>query len=453
MANVYNTVTHAQWDHTGFIFPEVEWSGSEYPGGEFKPADYLPLVRYEKKMENWMVIMPGKPIALDRLGRVVPAGMKVAFDVASGSTALTYTANDYTESVIDLTTGVAYATNGTTNYTQNQLTLALRARGLIRATEVARDFVSTPIGYAPYAFLQWCGGDGFNPVNYRRHNYNMQHQTAVGCDKVLQVPLVPAEETTETMGDGTISGSAITFGTSQWHNATGLAATTRYSSLVSAGDNVVGYVFGKPPVATQVANHTEFTCTALSGKSEVSSIGAVSSTTYYVDYEAGVMFVYAAGGTAVPSPFVDGTTTITYYTYEDAATGSANLAMALGDLRPGDFVTFDSNGNWIRAHIDIGTAPNGTDGHYTSDPDYSAGTDANISAQLEATIEEAVFRTLGQVMAVVEYPRSGLERVKTQYTGLTAVERMPGTATQGMVDALNLAGGADRMVVINFLAR
>lgn len=453
MANAFNTITHKQWDRTGFIFPEVEFSGSERPAGEFKPADYLPVVRYEKRYENWMVIMPGKPVALDRAGNIVPAGMKVSFDVAGASTALTYGSDDYAQGVIDLATGVAVASTSVT-YTQTALTAAMKARGLIRATETARDYISTPIGYAPQAIMQWCGGDGWNPVNYNEHNYNMQHQVAVGCDHVLQVPLVPAQEATETMGDGSISSSAITFGTSQWHNSTGLAATTRYSSLVSAGDNVVAYVFNKPPVAKQVENHTTFTCTGLSGKTEVSSIADVSSADYYyVDYEAGVMFVYEAGGNAVPSGFTDGVTTITYYTYEDAAAGSANLTMALGDLRPGDWVTMDANGNYIRAHVDIGTAPQGTDGHYTTDPNYGAAADDAISGQIEATIEEAVFRTLGQVLWIVDHPRSGLDRVKTQYTALTATERMPGAATQGMTDALNLAGGANKMVVINFLAR
>lgn len=455
MANVYNTLTHKQWDHTGFIFPEVEAGDSHYGIGEFKPANWLHVVRYEKKMENWIVIMPGKAVAVSRDGDIVPAGLKVSWDVAAGSTALSYTSDDYDNGVVDLTTGVAYATNGTTNYTQTQLTAALKARGKIRATELAHHFISAPVGYAPYAMLQWCGGDGFNPVNYRQHNYNMQHAVNFGCDHVLQVPLVPATETTETMGDGSISSSAITFGTTQFVDSTGLAATTRYSSDVSAGDNVVAYVFAKYPVAKQVTNQTTFTCTGISGLSETTSIANVkaNSSTYYVDYDAGVMFLYEAGGNAVPSTFTDGVTTITYYNYEDAATGNANLAMALGDLYPGDFVTMDSNSNWIKAHIDIGTAPASTDGHYSSDPTYDGGDDAAISLQLEATIEEAVFRTLGQVVAVIDHPKSAVDRVKTQYTALTATERMPGTATQGMTDALNLAGGANKMVFINFLAR
>jgi hypothetical protein len=41
----------------------------------------------------------------------------------------------------------------------------------------------------------------------------------------------------------------------------------------------------------------------------------------------------------------------------------------------------------------------------------------------------------------------------TQYTNLTAYEKMPGTATGGMTDAQNLSGAADQTAIINFLSR
>jgi hypothetical protein len=41
----------------------------------------------------------------------------------------------------------------------------------------------------------------------------------------------------------------------------------------------------------------------------------------------------------------------------------------------------------------------------------------------------------------------------TQYHTLTAVEKMPGTATAGLSDAQNLAGAANKTVIINFLSR
>jgi hypothetical protein len=457
MTRLYDA-THKQWNHTGHITPEVEISESQYPFAELKPAAWLPVQRYDTKTEDWAVLAAGKVVAVDREGRGVPAGLKFAFEAAAGTNVLTYTANDYETGTTDLTTGVAYATNGTTNYTQTQVTTALRNRGLILAAETARDFISWPVGYAPYTYWQWCGGDGWDPSEYRRHNYNTQHQTAIGTDKVLQIPLVPAQQAAETMGDGTISGAAITFGTSQWHNATGLHATTRYASLVAAADNVVGYVFGRTPVA-KITTNTPITDSGstLASWSEVGSIAdvmALGSGYFYIDYDAGVMFVYESGGNAVPAGFTDGVSTITYYQYETAAAGSTSYAQVIGDVKVGDFLTFDDNSNYVKFTSDILAAFGGAGGDaFSADPDYDTAADADISAQLEAAITQARLGVIGQVIAVLAYPRSGLEKVMTQYQNLTATEKMPGTATAGMTDALNLSGGANRVAIINFCQR
>jgi hypothetical protein len=455
MTRLY-TASPKQWNHTGYVVPEVEHSESERPNAERRPADWLPVVRYDTKVEEYTVVAAGKVIAIDKEGNLVPAGLKLSFEAAGGSTILTYVAADVTEGTIDLTTGVSVTAPAT--YTQTQVTTALRARGLILAAEFARDFISEPIGYAPYSYWQWCGGDGFNPALYRNHNHNLQHQTAFACDKVLEIPLVPAEQTAETMGDGSISGSAITFGTTQWHSATGLNATTRYASLVSVGDNVVGYAFGRLPVAKITANTpiTDSNST-LASKTEVTSIAAVAaggSGYFYIDYEGGVLFLYESGGNAVPTGFVDGVTTIAYYQYETAATGTGNISQVIGDVQVGDFVTFDSNSNYVRWNPVISTASGAATGvAYSVDPDYGAGVDATISTQLENFVLGAIGRRIGQVVAVWDWPRSGIEKVMTQYQTLTAFEQMPGTATSGMTDAQVQSGAANQTAIINFITR
>jgi hypothetical protein len=307
--------------------------------------------------------------------------------------------------------------------------------------------------------LQWAGGDGWNPTAFKQHNYNRQHQVAAACDYVLQIPILPDSESTETMGDGSIQDTALTFGTTQWVSSTGLSLTERYDDLVTAGDNVVGYVFGKYPVAKITAN-TPITDSAsnLASMTEVNSISDVvanGSGYFYIDYDAGVMFLYEESGDAVPSGWVDGATTITYYEYEDAATGAADITTALGNIRPGDFLTFDSNSNYVVMSADIGTAPDAPNGiAYTTDPEYDTeATNSTVSAQVEAAIEEVAFRTVGQVLAIWTWPRSALDRVRTQYSGLGTKEKMPGTATAGMTDSLNVSGASDRIAIINFMAR
>lgn len=457
MTRLYEA-SHKQWDHTGFVVPEVEHSESQYPAAELKPAAWLPVVRYDKKVEEYTVIAAGKVVSLDKQGHVVPAGLKLAFEAAGGATVLTYTANDYSEGTIDLTTGVSYATNGTTTYTQTQVTTALRARGLIGAAEFARDFISEPIGYAPYTYWQWCGGDGWNPALFRKHNHSLQHQVAAGTDKVLEIPVVPAAVSAETQGGGAgIADTAITFGTAAWKSSTGIAATTRYSSLVTAGDNVVAMVLNRLPVA-KITLNTPITDSGskLAAMTEVDSIAAVKaggSGYFYVDYDAGVLFLYEAGGNAIPTGFST-IATITYYSYETAATGSGSIAQVLGNVREGDFLTFDSNSNFVKFAPEISSASGGANGNaYSADPDYDSDADADISSQLEAFVVGATTRCIGQVLAVWEWPRSGIEKVMTQYQTLTNYERMPGTATGGLTDAQVQAGAANHTAIINFLSR
>jgi len=455
MTRLYEAV-HKQWDHTGYNVPEPEHSESQYPAAELKPADWLPVGRYDKKFEVYAVCAAGKVVAVDREGRAVPAGLKRTFEAAGGSTILTYVAADVTEGTIDLTTGVA-VTSATT-YDQTAVTAALRLLGLITASETARDFISWPIGYAPYTYFQWAGGDGWNPAQYRQHNHNLQHQVACGTDKILQVPMVPAVVTTETMGDGSIQSTALTFGTTQWIDSTGLGLTTRYSSLVSAGDDVVACVLATYPVAT-ITDETPIvdSGSALAAKTETTSIAAVAaggSGYFYIDYEAGVLFVYESGGDAVPAEFTDGATTITYYGYETSATGTDDIVQVIGDVKVGDFVTFDDLSNYVRWAPDIGTTFGGSSGDaFSADPDYDSSSDATISAQLEAFAVENQCGVVGQVIAIWTWPRSGLEKVMTQYRSLTRFEEMPGTATGGRSDALVQASGADKVAVINFLSR
>jgi hypothetical protein len=448
--------TPKQWDHTGYVVPEVEHSESQYPHAELKPASWLPVLRQDTKTEEYTVIAAGKVVAVDRTGRVVPAGLKLTFEAALGATVLTYAAADVTTGTVDLTTGSAVTS--TTSYTQTQLTTALRARGLIEATETARDFISEPVGYARYSYWQWCGGDGWDPSQFRRHNHNLQHQVAIGCDKVLEVPMVPSEEATETQGGGiAIANTAITFGTAGWKSSTGIAATTRYASLVSAGDNVVAMVLNKLPVA-KITTNTPITDSAstLASMTEVTSIAAViagGSSYFYVDYEVGVIFLYESGGNAIPTGFSTANT-ITYYTYEDAATGSANIVQVLGDVKIGDFVTYDDNSNFVKFQPQIISASGGANGDvYAADPDYDTAGDSAISAQLESYILGCTNRCIGQVLNVFEWPRGGLEKVMTQYRTLTAYERMPGTATDGLSDAHWQSGGANKTAIINFIKR
>lgn len=440
--------------------PGFERSDGSRPAGEFEVAEWLPVSSsyYDNGVEEYVVIPAGKVVSFDRQGKVVPAGLKLGFQVAGGSTALTYTAADVTAGTKNLTTGAAVS--AATSYTQTQLTTALRSRGLIRATETARDFIGWGVGYLTTQAFQFSGS--FDPTTRRRHNFQLQAGLTIGCDQLLAVPYISADVTSETMGDGAISSAAITFGTTQFVDSTGIGLTTRYSSLVSAGDNVVAYVFATYPVAKITAN-TPIVDSAsnLASMREVDSIAAViagGSGTFYIDYDAGVMFLWESGGNAVPTGWVDGTTTINYYSYESAeSTTSYPIVGLTGDIMPGDFVGYNSNSDFVKWSIDIGTAFGGASGAaYAADPEYDTETDNSvISAQVEAAVLSTAHLKVGQFLGFESWPKGGLDKVMTGMSGsgFLAQDKMPGTATAGLSDANVRTGSANILALINFNQR
>ena len=452
------TPNHKFYDHMGRITPNWEYSESVRPHFEAQVAQWLPVARYENELEAWFVVSSGKVVSVDRNGDLCLAGYRKRFYVGA-TTPITYTADDYDAGTIDLTTGVAYATDGSTSYSEAEVTAALRLRGLITASERAMDFVSKPIGFASYNYYQAAGSDVRNPATFTYNNFKPQELVAITCDYVGIVPLLPAVTTTETM-DGAIADTAIVFGTGGWFSSTSLAATTRYAATVTAGDDVVAYVFEKFPVAAITAE-TPFTPSVTGGlvaqKGSIEAIGAAGD--YYLDADAGVLFLYEADGNAIPSPW-SVAATMTYYQYEDAvATGNSRVSSyfcATGNLNLGDFLTYNEDSNLIKATLDIGTAEGYTaaGAAYSADPDYGDGTDADISLQLEQAVMNYQNGIVGQVLNVITNPRDYLDRVRTAYEGQTAANmRTPGSATGGRSDQLTYTNSADKLLIVNLIHR
>lgn len=257
--------------------------------------------------------------------------------------------------------------------------------------------VSKPLGVSPYAALKWAGGDGSNPTQYNLHNYNRQHQIAILCDYVMTMPLVPAETTGET---------------------------PTFSSPVS---NLSTATLANTPVAKNtVRTPTEWSGTDadLFVNEQDSAAEVTESGDWHVDLETGEVTVYKGTGGA-PSVDVD------YFHYASAPATVSAFAHAVGNLSCGDFVKTDANSNYQLA-----------------DP------------------TDDFKDIVGQVIDVQVHPRSGLEKVKTAfqppintsaagakpgYAGQT--DQLPGTATGGMPSAVNFAGAADTIVVINLVSR
>lgn len=374
---------HKTWDHVGNIIPDVEHSEGSRPAIEFKPAAWLPVVFKDKYYEDWNVIMPGKIVALDNDGRVCPAQYGVA------SATITYTSDDVVAGVIDVRTGVTLLIGAIGTFNVSAVT-AFNGGANAMA-------VSKPIGVAPYAYLRWAGGDGSNPANFIEHNYQRQHQTAVLCDYVINVPLIPAVQTA----------TALTFAAP----VANVAAATAVAHLPVATNTP------RTPIAFTSTDAGLFT-------NQVSTLAlVVSSGDWFIDQITGIVSVYA---TITP------TVNISYYRYDAAPAAVSVFASAVGDLHPGDFVKCDLNSNFVVAASNV---------------------------NFQDVIGQVLERDAGFPKDGLERVRTAFNpAINTTGTGAlpgTAgqLDQMPGTATGGMPAQISYSGAADTIVRINLVSR
>lgn len=411
------TATHKTWDHVGNLLPKVEHSEGIRPSIEWKVAEWLPVQFFDKYYENWMVILTGKVLAMDNDGRIVPAGLKIAAELLGSGDVVTYTTNDVEAGTINVATGSPVTTaelidsGSTRGYTAAEIAAA----GFLGRSGVSLE-ISNPIGVAPYAMLQWCGGDGFNPTAYNKHNYNMQHQVAVLCDYVLELPLVPGATTSEGLTfSAPVANVASLSGVNVLDNLPVAANTTR-TPITFGGDDADAFV-------NQVDDASDVT----------------AAGDWYIDLTTGVIKVYAATLADVDN------VTVSYSHYAAAPSTVSKFTCAVGDLKGGDLVTFDADSNYRLA---------------------TASTLFITTASYNSTARDEIVRShglvVGQVLDVEVHPRDGLDKVRTAYspalgtdaTGskpayLGQMDQMPGTATGGVPANIHYAGASDRVVRIN----
>jgi hypothetical protein len=460
------TPNHKAWDHVGNIIPDIEHSEGERPhlGDGGKVAAWLPVQFYDKHYENWVVVMPGKAVAFDPDGSLMPA------EYGLTSATVTYTQNDVDAGVIDVATGLPVTTakvvtlsnlDGTRDGTWTQanagvgaVTSGFMGRFGVSFADATRKY---PVGVAPYAYLQWAGGDGFNPTQYAKHNYNMQHRVAVLCDYVIKLPLVPAQVSNESL-DKTTTSSALTFAASNIYTRAyaQAEATGRYNASTGTYPVLDTYPVVAISLAYQnLAKNTARTTFALSSSDSTDTMtgvltyektalsGVTAAGDYWIDYEKGVIFVYSSDGATMPTQIsgASGTPRITYYRLGAAPSTTSKFACVLaGSLVPGDFL--------------------------------KVGTGSNLVAATPAS--DTFVDIIGQVLSLEVYPKDALDMVRTAYnpalttdasgsmangsassasTNAGQLDQMPGSATGGVPDSIHYAGGADTLVVINLISR
>jgi hypothetical protein len=404
--------THKTWDHVGNILPNVEHSEGERSAIEWKVAEWLPVQFFDKHYENWFVILPGKVVATDTDGRLCPAGMKIAAELLGSGDVVTYTTNDVDAGTINVTTGLPVTTAELTDSgpTRGYTKAEIDAAGFLGRSGVAFT-VGAPVGIAPYAYLQWAGGDGFNPAAYRKHNYNMQHQVAVLHDYVLEMPLVPGATASEAVVFTADAVEANVFTDSGLSNLPVASNTLRTPITFAGGSSATLFV------------------------NEVASRDLIAAAgDWSINEETGAISVFAS---VAPTGV-----TVSYSHYASAPASVSKFACAVGDLKSGDLVTFDADSNYrvvSAATLFLDASPTGTQ------------------------VARAMGLVVGQVLdRDSSHPKDSLDLVKTSYapaiatsaTGskpayLGQMDQMPGTANGGVPSNIHYAGAADTVVRIN----
>lgn len=388
--------SHKSWDHVGNVVPVVEHSEGIRPHGEFMPAAWLPVQFYEKFYEVWYVALPGKLLAFDNAGRVVPAQYGL-----TGAN-ITYTDNDVEAGVIDVRTGAPLLSAATG-------TFAVSAVSDFLGTGEAMA-VSAPVGVAPYGMFQWAGDssewdDGFNPAGFRQHNHNLQHRVAILCDYVLELPLVPA----------TVAAAEALTEASNANNVSTLNAVANLPVAVNTVRTPITFTEGAGVPGDVDARFAV-------QKDSVDDIVAMGD--WHIDYTTGVISVYSTGAIGVTDYEV------TYSHYASAPTNVSRFASAVGNLKAGDFVICDANSNFAVAT--------------TEDFKEVMGQVLEVENVLDKDY-------LGRV-------RTAFDSIGTDATGsLPAyagqMDQMPGTANGGVPGKVHYAGAANLVVRINLVSR
>jgi len=303
------------------------------------------------------------------------------------------------------------ASNGP-QYTQNDADHGvLKADGAVAAAGdyVIDTMISEGItvgrcaGVASYDAYQLSGSDPTNPATYKYHNYNRQTGVAILTDYYLEYPVEPNERLDHKI-ESTIAGADQ--GDFQLAHATVLDYTIK---VTVNGRRDVDFTF----------------------------VGGAPDS---IDWNSGTSDDYLKIGDVV----------VVEYLYENTGVFNApfaGIATWRGGATPGDLVTFDETSSFVT---------------------YTAATVAATDlVDASASIEAAIDKTLDIVGTVYlvddKFPKQFLDRVKTAYddrltgpivdgrTGqVSKLDRMPGSATDGMPHNIFYAGGDKMTGIVRF---
>lgn len=435
-AQRYVTNWNQRTDLMDQITPNVEYVSDHkiIPGGEFKPAAWLPVVWVDAQGQDAFVISKGKVVALDTEGRVVPAGLRTKLQ--SG---LSYTATDVAYGVTDLTTGEVVGAAVT--YTGLQVAQALVARGLVLEQNFsgAPDepttipaFISMPIGISNCDVYVWAGEEGETTFT----NYRKQHLITFMTQCNLVVPQMTADLVTGGSFDATsLTTTVFNAATEPFIDAgdlwdiTNLLLVARYANVLDADSPVVALGLGTEQSIARITDRTPLTCDVTSVdvllRERTSPDLITREGDFFLDAEVGVLFIHDDTWAALTTA-AEADVDFSYYVYPDSSATTATserYVYFVGEVVPGDCVGVDADSN-------LTVVP------------------------LSTTIDtlDDVRSVIGRVTGVLTEPAGLLDKVKTawNFNGADSKIQMPGTATKGFSDRITFMDEvvADKLIVV-----
>ena len=243
----------------GIQTPNVEISKGERVAKLYVAASYLPLVRYDDKLDDYVVISYGKVVARDSNGFIVPAGLSkdlevalatdytnmAAFIGAAASFANVYTAGDRAEGVLNA--------NGDLVTAGEPVVASFFIDEDSQGTQVV--FISAPLGIAPQNIIAQNGAGYSNGYqaghssNFTNNNWSLQHGVTILTRYFIELPVVA------DLTGIALPGLAVFEGTP---SNTGLVTFTADSNFTSFD----------PLAVSNVADFTDTAATAVELKAE-----------------------------------------------------------------------------------------------------------------------------------------------------------------------------------------
>ncbi len=432
-----------------------------HPAGEWKPAAWLPVQWQGSASKDYFVLSSGKVVSFDASGRIVPAGL--AKNTDASATLFTYSSLDVSAKTEDIRTGEALLANATMAVTVEEFLTAFIERGWISEADISPSnggqafhasnnasqddddaealmalAISAPVGVAAYDIYSWAGDA---PASLKYANYQKQHLVQFITEAQMKMPQMAATSAFQA----TIANTAWAVathgnfpskaGVELKLSAANLRTLERYDResdevlYVSAAADIEGIFLGTqncvPEINALTAANVATTLTVagsniepavVNRKNRIQDIGTLGD--YFFDAEVGILIVHSDFDVAAAVG-----ETIDCYVYNSATSQGHQHIYCVGDVQPGDYLTFDSESNFTKLTLAAGT--------------------------LQSEI-------CGRVLEIQSFPKSLMERVTTAWQGSSfdASMRMPGSATEGLPDNLTLAGQnseivGNRMVIAN----